>query len=172
MGAIASGGVIVLNEDVVAGLGLEAEIIRRVTGREGRELARREQLYREGQPMADPAGRTTIRVATAVTAASYSARRRGASERAGSHAQRVQGHRPVYDLVDRDDERHRPPLVHMSARAVETAGDPRGPERRVRPDAAATPAVRLRAGVARPRVEGAGDRSRAFGETGLRGRSR
>jgi predicted phosphoribosyltransferase len=54
--------VIVLNEDVVAGLGLEAEIIRRVTGREGRELARREQLYREGRPMADPAGRTTIGV--------------------------------------------------------------------------------------------------------------
>jgi predicted phosphoribosyltransferase len=51
---------IVLNEDVVAGLGLEAEIIRRVAEREGRELARREQLYREGRPMADPAGRTTI----------------------------------------------------------------------------------------------------------------
>ena len=60
MGAIASGGVIVLNEDVVAGLGLEAEIIRRVAEREGRELARREQLYREGRPMADPAGRTAI----------------------------------------------------------------------------------------------------------------
>jgi erythromycin esterase-like protein/predicted phosphoribosyltransferase len=60
MGAIAGGGVIVLNEDVVAGLGLEAEIIRRVAEREGRELARREQLYREGRPMADPAGRTAI----------------------------------------------------------------------------------------------------------------
>jgi Erythromycin esterase/Phosphoribosyl transferase domain len=43
-----------------AGLGLEAEIIRRVAEREGRELARREQLYREGRPIADPAGRTTI----------------------------------------------------------------------------------------------------------------
>jgi predicted phosphoribosyltransferase len=52
--------VIVLNEDVVAGLGLEAEIIRRAAEREGRELARREQLYREGRPMADPAGRTVI----------------------------------------------------------------------------------------------------------------
>jgi predicted phosphoribosyltransferase len=62
MGAIADGGVVVLNEDVVAGLGIESEIIRNVAGREGRELARREQEYREGRPMEEVFGRTVILV--------------------------------------------------------------------------------------------------------------
>lgn len=62
MGAIASGGVIVLNEDVVAGLGISAEIIREVAERESRELTRREQVYREGRPMPDLSGKTVILV--------------------------------------------------------------------------------------------------------------
>ena len=60
MGAIASGGVIVLNEDVVSGLAIEPEIIRQVAEREGRELARREQLYREGRPMPELSGKVVI----------------------------------------------------------------------------------------------------------------
>src|SRR3954466_9842346 len=62
MGAIADGGVVVLNEDVVAGLGIEPEVIRDVAVREGRELARREQAYREGRPMEEVFGRTVILV--------------------------------------------------------------------------------------------------------------
>jgi erythromycin esterase-like protein/predicted phosphoribosyltransferase len=60
MGAIASGGVIVLNEDVVRGFGITPDIIREVADREGRELARREQAYREGRPMPELSGKTVI----------------------------------------------------------------------------------------------------------------
>jgi predicted phosphoribosyltransferase len=48
MGAIASGGVIVLNEDVVIGLEITSEVIREAAGRECRELARREQTPHAG----------------------------------------------------------------------------------------------------------------------------
>jgi erythromycin esterase-like protein/predicted phosphoribosyltransferase len=62
MGAIASGGVVVLNEDVVRGLRIPPEVIQRVADQEGRELARREQAYREGRPMPDLSGKTVILV--------------------------------------------------------------------------------------------------------------
>jgi erythromycin esterase-like protein/predicted phosphoribosyltransferase len=62
MGAIASGGVVVLNDDVVRGLGISPEVIQQVAEREGRELVRREQAYRQGRPMPDLAGRTVILV--------------------------------------------------------------------------------------------------------------
>jgi erythromycin esterase-like protein/predicted phosphoribosyltransferase len=62
MGAIASGGVVVLNEDVVRGLGIPPEVIQQVAEQEGRELLRREQAYREGRPMPDVAGKTVILV--------------------------------------------------------------------------------------------------------------
>ena len=60
MGAIASGGVIVINDDVVRGLGIAPETIQQVAEDEGRELARREQAYREGQPPPDVAGKVVI----------------------------------------------------------------------------------------------------------------
>ncbi|HEV7897907.1 MAG TPA: erythromycin esterase family protein [Planosporangium sp.] len=62
MGAIASGGVVVLNDDVVRGLGIRPEVIQRVAEQEGRELLRREQAYREGRPPPDVAGKTVILV--------------------------------------------------------------------------------------------------------------
>ena len=62
MGAIASGGVLVTNDDVVRGLGISPEVIERVAEREGRELLRREQAYREGRPPLDVAGKTVILV--------------------------------------------------------------------------------------------------------------
>jgi hypothetical protein len=62
MGAIASGGVVVLNEDVVIGFGIGSDVIRRVAEREGRELARRQQAYREGRPMPDLAAKVVILV--------------------------------------------------------------------------------------------------------------
>src|ERR671922_1657346 len=46
MGAIASGGVRVLNDDVVAAYGIHPEEIEAVAAAEGRELARRDRVYR------------------------------------------------------------------------------------------------------------------------------
>jgi len=62
MGAIASGGIRVLNEDVVRTLGIPDEVIDRVTAEEERELERRERDYREGRPPVDVQGRTVILV--------------------------------------------------------------------------------------------------------------
>jgi erythromycin esterase-like protein/predicted phosphoribosyltransferase len=62
MGAIASGGVIVLNEDVVIGIGISSDAIREVAERESRELARREQAYREGRPMPELTDKIVILV--------------------------------------------------------------------------------------------------------------
>src|SRR5262249_37914364 len=50
MGAIASGGVRVLNADVVEGLGIPIDVIGRVAAAEQRELERRERLYRGDRP--------------------------------------------------------------------------------------------------------------------------
>jgi predicted phosphoribosyltransferase len=62
MGAIASGGVVLLNDDVVRGAGVGPEVIEKVTEQESRELTRREQAYREDRPMAEVSGRTVILV--------------------------------------------------------------------------------------------------------------
>jgi erythromycin esterase-like protein/predicted phosphoribosyltransferase len=60
MGAIASGGVLVFNDDVVRGLGIAPETIQRVAEEEGRELQRRERVYRDGRPALDVAGQVVI----------------------------------------------------------------------------------------------------------------
>jgi erythromycin esterase-like protein/predicted phosphoribosyltransferase len=60
MGAIASGGVIVINDDVVRGLGIAPETTQRVAEEESRELQRREQAYREGRPAPDVVGKVVI----------------------------------------------------------------------------------------------------------------
>lgn len=60
MGAIASGGVRVLGEDIIRSLGISPEDIEEVTAREAEELVRREREYREGRPRADVRGRTII----------------------------------------------------------------------------------------------------------------
>lgn len=60
MGAIASGGLEVTNEDVVRALGIPAEIMDQVAARERGELERRERAYRDGNPPADIAGKTVI----------------------------------------------------------------------------------------------------------------
>ncbi|WP_249729547.1 MULTISPECIES: erythromycin esterase family protein [unclassified Chelatococcus] len=62
MGAIATGGVRVLNDDVVDGLTLPSHIIDAVTAKEEKELARRERLYRGGRPPLHVKGRTIILV--------------------------------------------------------------------------------------------------------------
>jgi predicted phosphoribosyltransferase len=62
MGAIASGGVRVLNEDVVNQLGIAENVIDAVAAEESRELRRREQLYRDDRPMPVVSGATVILV--------------------------------------------------------------------------------------------------------------
>lgn len=62
MGAIASGGVVVVNDDVIRGLGIAADEVERVADEEGRELARRERAYREARPMEDVTGKVVILV--------------------------------------------------------------------------------------------------------------
>ena len=62
MGAIASGGELVLNEDVIRGIGIGPEELKHAAEKEYRELERREQAYREGRPPPDVAGRVVILV--------------------------------------------------------------------------------------------------------------
>src|SRR5205814_4008206 len=62
MGAIASGGVRVLNESLIQHLGISRSSIDRVTAREQSEIERREQLYREGRSAIPIDNRTTILV--------------------------------------------------------------------------------------------------------------
>src|SRR3979411_2009837 len=62
MGAIASGGVIVLEDDVVRGLDIPPEVIQRVADQEARELERRERAYRGDRPFPNLAGKVVILV--------------------------------------------------------------------------------------------------------------
>jgi putative phosphoribosyl transferase len=62
MGALASGGVRVLNEDVLEHVAVGAEAIEAVTRREAAELERRERLYRGERPAPRPAGRVVVLV--------------------------------------------------------------------------------------------------------------
>jgi len=61
-GAIASGGVRVLNEEVVRAIPHAEEAIEAVTARETAELERREQTYRQGRPAPELRDRTVILV--------------------------------------------------------------------------------------------------------------
>jgi putative phosphoribosyl transferase len=62
MGAIATGGVRVINLEVVHMLNIPDTVIDAVAAREQQELLRREQLYRDDRPPPDVAGRTIILV--------------------------------------------------------------------------------------------------------------
>ena len=61
-GAIASGGVRVLNEDVVSALPNADQLIESVTEKETVELERREQTYRDGRPAPELRDRVVILV--------------------------------------------------------------------------------------------------------------
>jgi predicted phosphoribosyltransferase len=62
MGAIASGGVRVLNADVVQWYGVPEGAIEQVAAAEQTELDRREREYRRGRPLIDVRGRIVILV--------------------------------------------------------------------------------------------------------------
>src|ERR1043166_7260865 len=61
-GAIASGGVRVLNEDVMRAIPHADQAIEAVTAKETAELERREQIYRVARPAPDVRDRTVILV--------------------------------------------------------------------------------------------------------------
>jgi len=83
MGAIASGGVRVLNHDVVAALRIPGDVIDTVAAREGVELARREREYRDGRPAPEIRGQIVILVDDGLAT--------GATMRAAVRALRQQG---------------------------------------------------------------------------------
>lgn len=62
MGAIASGGVRLINDEVVGPLGIPGNVIDEVARREQIELERREELYRGTRPPIGLVGRTVILV--------------------------------------------------------------------------------------------------------------
>jgi putative phosphoribosyl transferase len=62
MGAIATGGVLVIDEDLIRTLGIGQAEIRQAVAAELRELERREAAYRSGRDLPELAGRTVILV--------------------------------------------------------------------------------------------------------------
>jgi putative phosphoribosyl transferase len=62
MGAIAAGGVRVLNQHLVRELAISEQAIEEVTAREWQELQRRDQVYRQGRPQPEIRDRTVILV--------------------------------------------------------------------------------------------------------------
>jgi predicted phosphoribosyltransferase len=83
LGAIATGGVRVLNRSVLGELGITDATIEAVAAREGQELARRERLYRGDRPAPDLPGRVVILVDDGLAT--------GATMRAAARAARDQG---------------------------------------------------------------------------------
>jgi predicted phosphoribosyltransferase len=83
MGALASGGVRVLNEDLLMELGIPEWVIEEAVAREAPELERRERAYRGGRPPLEVEGRTVILVDDGVAT--------GASMRAAVAALRQRG---------------------------------------------------------------------------------
>ena len=83
MGAIASGGVRVLNQDVVNVLQIPEKLIDRVAEAEIRELERREHTYRGNRPPPDVHGKTIILVDDGLAT--------GSTMRAAATALRQQG---------------------------------------------------------------------------------
>jgi putative phosphoribosyl transferase len=62
LGAIASGGVTVLNSEVVDALRIPNDVIEKIAAQEQRELERRERLYRDDRQPPDVRGKTVILV--------------------------------------------------------------------------------------------------------------
>ncbi len=82
MGAIASGGVRVLNHELIEYVGVPREVVDHVTALEQRELLRRHRLYRDDRPAPDVHSRVIILVDDGLAT--------GATMRAGVEALRQQ----------------------------------------------------------------------------------
>jgi len=87
MGAIASGGGVVLNESIVRSYHVSAKKLEHVIEREMLEMDRREKVYREGRPAMDIAGRAVILVDDGLAT--------GASMRAAVRAVKTRGRRVI-----------------------------------------------------------------------------
>jgi putative phosphoribosyl transferase len=83
LGALASGGVRVLNQDLISYMRVPDDVLEELTRREQQELERREQMYRKGRPAASVAGRTVVLIDDGLAT--------GASMLAASRALRPQG---------------------------------------------------------------------------------
>ncbi|HET6700882.1 MAG TPA: phosphoribosyltransferase [Gemmatimonadaceae bacterium] len=62
MGAIASGGALVLDQQTISDLRIPRDAVERVIAKERAELVRREELFRGSRPPVDVSGRTVILV--------------------------------------------------------------------------------------------------------------
>ena len=62
IGALASGGRVVINDDVVRGLQISSQQLQQIIDREAAELIRREAAYRGGRAPVDVSGKTVILV--------------------------------------------------------------------------------------------------------------
>src|SRR4029077_21186926 len=62
MGAIASGDVVVINDEVIKALKVPAEVVESKIVSERKELARRESIYRGDRPPREVTGRNVILV--------------------------------------------------------------------------------------------------------------
>ena len=82
MGAIASGGIRILNDDVLTWYGVSPETLDAVTEKELAELVRRERAYRSGAPPVPIRGRTVILVDDGLAT--------GSTMKAAVHAVRAQ----------------------------------------------------------------------------------
>ena len=91
MGAIASGGVRILDRQLIGMYGVPAREIERVTAAERRELERRERLYRDGRPAPDVRDRTVILVDDGLAT--------GSSMRAAVEALREEGAKKIVVAV-------------------------------------------------------------------------
>jgi predicted phosphoribosyltransferase len=60
MGAVASGGVRVLNDSVIGSLGIPQRVVDRVAGEQTRELDRQERIFRGDRPALDVRDKTAI----------------------------------------------------------------------------------------------------------------
>jgi predicted phosphoribosyltransferase len=83
MGAIASGGTRVMNDEIVELLHIPSRIVELVATMEGREVDGRERLYRDGRPPIEVRNRTVLLVDDGLAT--------GATMRAGLRAVRRQG---------------------------------------------------------------------------------
>lgn len=89
VGAIASGGLVVLNEDVVRSLRISDDQLQQVIDKEAAEVVRREQAYRGGRAPVELAGKTVVLVDDGIAT--------GASMRAAVRA--VRAARPAKIVV-------------------------------------------------------------------------
>jgi predicted phosphoribosyltransferase len=91
MGAIATGGVRILDRQLIQMYGVPADAIELVTTQERQELARRERLYRDDRPPPDVRGRTAILIDDGLAT--------GSTMRAAVEALREEGARRIVVAV-------------------------------------------------------------------------